>query len=93
MRANAGNFNLRLYLSEGIHGHSITGAQVTIIDKKGNIILDTLNGEPTLFAHLINGSYTINTIYKNSLKTRKVIVSNHRGVNVHLNWKALDSEE
>jgi hypothetical protein len=93
MRANAGNFNLRLYLSEGKHGHSITGARVTIIDKKGNIILDTPSGGPMLFAHVINGSYTINAIYRNSLNTRKVIVSNHRGVNVYLNWKAADNEE
>jgi hypothetical protein len=91
MRANAGDFNLRLYMSEGKHGHSITGVRVTITDIKGDIILDTPSGGPMLFVHVINGSYTINAIYSNRLNTRKAVVSNHRGVNVYLNWKATDT--
>jgi hypothetical protein len=91
MRAKAGNFNLRLYMSEGKHGHSITDVQVTLTDKKGSAILDVPSGGPMLFAHVINGSYIINAIYSGTTITRKVVVTNHRGVNVYLTWKATDT--
>jgi len=92
MRAKAGGFNLRLYMSEGKHGHSITGAQVTIRDKKGNVVLDVPSGGPMLFAHVVNGSYTINANYNGASITRKVVVSNHRGVNVYLTWKTKETD-
>jgi hypothetical protein len=90
MRAKAGGFNLRLYMSEGKHGHSITGAQVTITDKKGNVLLNEPSGGPMLFVHVANGSYTINANYSGTTISRKVVVTNHRGVNVYLTWKATD---
>ena len=74
MRAKAGNYNLRLYMSEGKHGHSITGTQVTITDKKGNVILDVPSAGPMLFVHVANGSYTINANYSGTTITRKVVV-------------------
>ncbi len=91
MRAKAGDFNLRLYMSEGKHGHSITGVQVTVTDKKGNAVLDVPSGGPMLFAHMGNGTYIINAIYNGTTITRKVVVTNHRGVNVYLTWRATDT--
>jgi hypothetical protein len=88
MRAKAGDFNLRLYMSEGKHGHSITGVKVSILNKKGNVVLDLLSGGPMLFAHVENGNYVVNAIYEGTTITRKVLVINHRGVNVYLNWRA-----
>lgn len=92
MRAKAGNYNLRLYMSEGKHGHSITGTQVTITDKKGNVILDVPSAGPMLFAHVANGSYTINANYSGTTITRKVVVANRRGANVNLSWKTTDTD-
>jgi hypothetical protein len=43
-----------------------------------------------LFAHVGNGSYKINAIYSGITISRKVVVSNHRGVNVYLTWRATD---
>ena len=37
IRAKAGTFNLHIYMSEGKNGQSITGVEVAIIDKKGEI--------------------------------------------------------
>jgi hypothetical protein len=90
IRAKAGDFNLRLYMSEGKHGHSITGVKVSIINKKGNVVLDLLSGGPMLFAHVANGNYVLKAIYEGTTITRKVLVINHRGVNVYLNWRAKD---
>ena len=92
MRAKAGNYNLRLYMSEGKHGHAITGIQVTITNKKGNVILDVPSAGPMLFAHVANGSYTINAIYSGTTITRKVVVSNRHGGNVYLSWKTTDTD-
>jgi len=91
MHAKAGDFNLRLYMSEGKHGHSITGVQVTITDIKGNSVLDLPSSGPMLFAHVGNGSYIINATYNGITTSRKVVVTNHRGVNVFLTWKSTDT--
>jgi hypothetical protein len=92
MRAKAGNYNLRLYMAEGKHGHSITGTQVTITDKKGNVILDVPSAGPMLFVHVPNGSYTINANYVGTTITKKVVVANRRGTNAHLLWKTTDTD-
>lgn len=90
MRAKAGDYNLRLYMSEGKNGHAITGVQVSITDKKGKSVLDMPSSGPMLFAHVENGSYRINAIYNGTTISRKVVISNHRGVNVYLTWRAAD---
>jgi len=88
MRAKAGSYNLRLYMSEGKQGQFIAGAKITISDKKGNVILEEPNSGPMLFVYVANSSYTINAVYKDITITRKVIVSNRRGENVYLIWKS-----
>jgi hypothetical protein len=92
MRAKAGSFNLRLYLSEGKHGHSITDVQITITDKKDNIKLEIASGGPMLFLHLANGSYKITAKHNGSVITRNVVVTSHRGTNAYLNWKDAETE-
>ena len=93
MRTKAGSFNLRLYMSEGKHGHSVTDAQVTVFDKKGNISLDLSNGGPMLFMHVVNGGYKIVAKYNGITITRSVHISNRRGENVYLIWKSADADE
>ena len=87
MRAKAGDFNLRLYMSEGKSGQSITGVKVIITDKKGNTVLDMLSAGPMLFARVRKGNYKITAVFGGTTITRKVLVTNHRGVNVYLNWR------
>jgi len=91
MRAKAGDFNLRLYMSEGKYGQSITGVQVTVTDKKGNPVLDVPSGGPMLFAHVANGTYLVKAIYNGTTISRKVVVSTHRGVNAYLTWKSTET--
>lgn len=93
MRTKAGSYNLRLYMSEGKHGHSITDAQVTVFDKKGNVKLDLSNGGPMLFLHVVNGGYKIIAKYNGSTITRDVNISNRRGENLYLIWKSADTDE
>ncbi len=92
MRAKAGSFNLRLYLSEGKPGHAITDAQVTITDKKGNVKLDLASGGPMLFLHIENGSYKIISKYNGVTITRNVIITSRRGTNAYLNWKSAEND-
>ena len=95
MRAKAGDFNLRLYLSEGKLGHSITDVPVTITDKKGNVKFDFASGGPMLFLQMGKGTYKISAQYNGVTLTKSVTVINHRGVNIYLNWKntAVDLED
>jgi hypothetical protein len=92
MKTKAGDFNLRLYMSEGKHGHFITDTKVTIKDKKGNVVLDLASGGPMLFIEVENGHYTIQADYLGNKIIRKVVVTNHRGVNVYLTWKGDQTE-
>ncbi len=95
IRAKAGDYNLRLYLSEGKLGHSITDVPVTITDKKGNVKLDFASGGPMLFLQMEKGTYKISAQHNGVTLTKSVTVINHRGVNVYLNWKntAVDVED
>jgi hypothetical protein len=92
MKAKAGDFNLRLYMSEGKQGHFITDTKIVITDKNGIDVLNLASGGPMLFVDVKNGIYIIKADYLGSIITRKVVVANHRGVNVYLTWKGDLSE-
>jgi hypothetical protein len=92
IRAKAGDFNLRLYLSEGKSGQSITNVQITVTDKNGNVRINIADGGPMLFLHLENGRYKINAQYNGIIILRNIVISNRRGTNVYLNWKVADSD-
>lgn len=87
MRAKAGEFNLRLYLSQGKQGQSVADVPVTILDKKGNVKLELAGGGPMLFLQLEKGTYKINAQHNGVTLSKKVTIINQRGVNVYLNWK------
>lgn len=87
MRANAGQYNLRLYFSEAKQGQSISDVAVTVTDKKGNVKFDIADAGPMLFIHMENGTYKVVCQHNGVAYTKTVKVANHRGVNVHLNWK------
>ena len=87
MRANAGQYNLRLYFSEAKQGQSISDVAVTITNKKGTVLLDIADGGPMLFVHMENGIYKVACLHNGVVFTKVVKVANHKGVNVHLNWK------
>lgn len=86
MRAKAGDFNLRLYLSEG-NRTSITNAKITITDKTSHVRIDIADGGPMLFLRLENGRYKINAQYNGINIIRNIVISNRHGTNVYLNWK------
>lgn len=92
IRSKAGSFNLRLYLSEGKPGQSITNAQITVTDKNDNVKLNIADGGPMLFLHLENGRYKISAQHNGITILRNVVIANHRGTNVYLNWKNLEAD-
>lgn len=94
-RAKAHNYNLRLYLSEGKLGHSITDVPLTITDKRGNVRLNSASAGPFLFLQMENGTYTITAEHNGITIKRVAKITNHRGINIYLNWKqtAIDAEE
>ena len=87
MRVNAGQYNLRLYFSEAKQGQSISDVAVTVTDKKGNVKLEIADAGPMLFMHMENGTYKVICQHNGVMFTRTVKIANHKGVNVHLNWK------
>lgn len=93
IRAKAGDFNLRLYLSEGNPGASIANAKITITDKFGHVRIDIADGGPMLFVQLENGRYKINAQYNGINIIRNIVISNRRGTNVYLNWKNIETAD
>lgn len=91
-RTKAHDYNLRLYLSEGKSGHSITDVPLTITDKKGNVRLNSTSAGPFLFLQMENGTYTITAQHNGVTIKRVAKVTNHRGVNIYLNWKQTDAD-
>jgi hypothetical protein len=87
IRANAGKYNLRLYFSEAKQGQSISDVAVTVTDKKGNVKLEIADAGPMLFMHMENGIYKVVCQHNGVVISKAVKVANHKGVNVHLNWK------
>jgi hypothetical protein len=87
IRANARQYNLRLYFSEAKQGQSISDVSVTVTDKKGNVKLEIADAGPMLFMHMENGTYKVVCLHNGVVITKTVKVTNHKGVNVHLNWK------
>jgi hypothetical protein len=87
IRVNARQYNLRLYFSEAKQGQSISDVAVTVTDKKGNVKLEIADAGPMLFMHMENGTYKVVCRHNDVVITKIVKVINHKGVNVHLNWK------
>ena len=87
IRAKAGNFNLRLYLSEGNPAHAISDAQITISDKQGNVVMNVVSRGPMLFIKLDKGNYKIIAKFKGITISRNALINSRRGKNIYINWK------
>lgn len=74
MRAKAGEYNLRLYMSEGKLGHFISDVQISITDKHG-LALDLPNSGPMLFLKMKKGSYKVTAKYNDVTINRNVTIS------------------
>jgi len=61
MRGEAGQYNIWLAFVERDTGNYVTGVKVSVIDDKGNAVVDTVADGPWLLAQVPPGRYTVRT--------------------------------
>ena len=61
MRTEVGQYNLWLAFAEQDTGNYVTGVKVSVIDDKGNAVVDTVADGPWLLARVPPGRYTVRT--------------------------------
>src|SRR5215468_527202 len=61
MRAEVGQYNLWLAFAEKDTGNYVTGVKVSVVDDKGNAVVDTVADGPWLLARVPPGRYTVRT--------------------------------
>ena len=61
MRTEVGQYNLWLAFPEQDTGNYVTGVKVSVVDDKGNAVVDTVADGPWLLARIPPGRYTVRT--------------------------------
>src|SRR5215468_8297092 len=61
MRRELGPYNVWLAFAERDTGNYVTGVKVSVVDDKGNAVVDTVADGPWLFAQVPPGRYTVRT--------------------------------
>ncbi|MBY0407543.1 MAG: hypothetical protein K2Q01_07610 [Rickettsiales bacterium] len=78
-------YNLHV-MSAGTDGAFTGDTKLNILDKNNNSILETNMG-PLLYAKLPNGTYTVEGILRNQMKSQKITVSENKPAHIHFSWK------
>ena len=90
IRAKAGTFNLHIYMSEGKNGQSITGVEVAIIDKKGEIKFNLPDVGPILYLQLNKGSYKITAKFNDVTVVKNISINKKSPRDIYLHWDSLE---
>jgi hypothetical protein len=61
MRGEAGQYNVWLAFVESDTGNYVSGVKVSVVDDKGNAVVDTVADGPWLLAQVPPGRYTVRT--------------------------------
>jgi hypothetical protein len=61
MRTELGPYNLWLAFVERDTGYYVTGVKVSVVDDRGNAVIDTVSDGPWLLAQVPPGRYTVRT--------------------------------
>ena len=61
MRTEVGQYNLWLAFAEQETGNYVTGVKVSVVDDKGNAVVETVADGPWLLARVPPGRYTVRT--------------------------------
>lgn len=85
MRAEANSFNLRMAFSS-LAGEFLADVKVTLADKKGNVVLNTLSDGPCLYAKVPPGIYKLTAETMNKAITKPVELAGKRSANVQFAW-------
>jgi len=86
LRDMAKDYNLRLTFAAKCNGDYIADVNVTIIDAKGNEVLNTAAEGPMLFARLAPGLYTVKMEHKGEVLEKRVHLSSRRPLAATFAW-------
>lgn len=88
MRLMKNRFNLHLELADATSGAYLSGATVTVTDKKGDIVLQETGIGPFFMAALPADTYKVHASMDNHSQNRKVTLkSRHEPVKLVMSWK------
>lgn len=85
MKQLARDFNLRLSFAVK-QGDYLADIPVSIKDRRGNTVLETVSPEPLFYAHLKPGRYTVTASANGVTRTRQVNIGARSPAVVHFAW-------
>ncbi len=86
MQRMAKDFNLRMQFALQKTGAYLSGVRVSVVDRKGNTLLETVSNGPCLFAKVPKGTYNITADYKGAVQKKAATVGAKTSVNLPLFW-------
>jgi|GEM_PF-5158027 len=72
MKEEASKYNTRMSFARFENSGYITGAKVTLLDSKGNILLNRVSDGPYFYIALPEGKYTLKASYMGVEKTKEL---------------------
>jgi hypothetical protein len=93
MRSVVKGYNLvMLFATEGT-GQFLADVDVTVTDRKKNIVLEAKSVGPCLFAKMPNGTYTVQAVRPGKSFTRNVTITGAKRQELNLYWPNTDKDE
>ncbi len=74
LQSMAGNYNIRLMFAEQSSGDYLAGVGVTLVDGRGNTVLNTISDGPLFYAHAPAGHYRVTVAINGRSQTRSIDV-------------------
>lgn len=90
LRGMAKDYNLRLTFAAKCNGDYIAGVNVTVLDAKGNEVLNTVADGPMLFANLAPGVYRVKMDHKGDVLEKRVHITSRRPLAATFAWSNVD---
>jgi hypothetical protein len=80
IKAAQKDYSLSLLFAQTRRNEFVADVKVSVLDKSGNVLLETVADGPMLMAKLPAGDYTVNAEYQGNAQSRKVHIGTN-GVN------------
>lgn len=87
MKSEVKHYPLSIVLSEGKHDAYVAGARVTIADKAGKVLLDSVAAGPIMLVKLPEGHYRITASADGKTQHRSVLVKAKGERQVVFHWR------
>ena len=86
MQAIRAEYNLSVLFSVQSTGEYLSGVKVSIVDSKGNLLLETVSDGPMLLAKLKPGRYNINAELEGQIAQKKANVEGNKRTSISFIW-------